>query len=368
MHDQGPSQPAQTQKASSRTPALSGRPPASAGGGAAAGGGISREAHQISPRPSAPSAVNSSPASAIKSNIRNILLANPLFPKFYADVVISSNPNSQLAKILRALDPKILEKVKSNMSSSICTHIKITGVRCGSPSLRGEQFCYFHQRMHRGVRTPPQARLHPIALIEDEESIQAALMEVINALMRNTIDLKRATLILRALHIAVKNAQRVKFNAGREAVREVPEYAGQTTPLSEQAAIHEAMNIPRYDPAGPPPPRLRTSAELIRDGVVHRPPDRNVGADAFVRPGPAQPVRDAVPSKSNAAESAPAHLGTAPQACPERAQRAEGVRPGGPYVSVRSAVESAVAQEAGKKPPASVKPAPEKRKTAAQGG
>ena len=37
-------------------------------------------------------------------------------------------------------------------------------------------------------------------------------MEVINALMRNTIDLKRAELILRALHIAVKNARRVKFD------------------------------------------------------------------------------------------------------------------------------------------------------------
>ncbi len=106
-----------------------------------------------------------------------------------------------------------------------CTHIKVTGIRCGSPSLRGEQFCYFHQRMLRGVRTPPQSRLHPIALIEDEESIQAALMEVINALMRNTIDLKRATLILRALHIAVKNAGRVKFGVqGRSAVQDVPEY------------------------------------------------------------------------------------------------------------------------------------------------
>ena len=193
-------------------------------------------------------------------------------------------------------------------SGKTCTHIKVTGVRCGSPALRGEQFCYFHQRMHRGVRTPPQARLHPIALIEDEESIQASLMEVINALMRNTIDLKRATLILRALHIAVKNAQRVKFNAGREIIREVPEYAGQTAPLSEQAAIHEAMNIPRYDPAGPPPPRIRTTAELIRDGVIRPPHDRNVGAG--------------------------------------------------------TAVEE---PEASKKPPASVKPAPQERKTAAQG-
>ena len=109
--------------------------------------------------------------------------------------------------------------------SSTCTHIKVNGLRCGCPSLRGEQFCYFHQRMHRGVRMPAQARLHPIALIEDEESIQAALMEVINALMRNTIDLKRATLILRALHIAVKNASRVKFGLEkRNMVRDIPQY------------------------------------------------------------------------------------------------------------------------------------------------
>ena len=50
-------------------------------------------------------------------------------------------------------------------------------------------------------------------------------MEVINALMRNTIDPKRATLILRALHIAVKNAHRVRYNTTSNMVKEVPEYA-----------------------------------------------------------------------------------------------------------------------------------------------
>ncbi|MGH9496679.1 MAG: hypothetical protein ACRD3B_16900, partial [Candidatus Sulfotelmatobacter sp.] len=116
-------------------------------------------------------------------------------------------------------------------SVKTCTHIKVTGIRCGSPALRGEQFCYFHQRMVRGVRTPPQSRLHPIALIEDEESIQAALMEVINALMRNSIDLKRAALILRALHIAVKNAQRARLHHSRsEGVTEIPDYASPNEP------------------------------------------------------------------------------------------------------------------------------------------
>jgi hypothetical protein len=110
-------------------------------------------------------------------------------------------------------------------SSKTCTHIKISGIRCGSPSLRGEQFCYYHQRMHRGVRTPPQSRLHPLACIEDKESIQAALAEVINALLRNTIDMKRATLILRALHIAVKNDARASVKPyANNMVKEVPEY------------------------------------------------------------------------------------------------------------------------------------------------
>ncbi len=106
-----------------------------------------------------------------------------------------------------------------------CTHIKISGIRCGSPSLRGEQFCYYHQRMHRGVRTPRQSRLHPLACIEDKESIQSALAEVINALLRNTIDMKRATLILRALHIAVKNDARASIHAhASDMVKQVPEY------------------------------------------------------------------------------------------------------------------------------------------------
>src|SRR5947209_1309347 len=125
-------------------------------------------------------------------------------------------------------------------------------MRCGSPALRGEQFCYFHQRMVRGVRTPPNSRLHPIALIEDEESIQAALMEVMNALMRNTIDLQRAALVLRALHIAVKNAHRVRFNSGRDTVKDIPEYAA---PVAHDFPSETELDPPdtaSYHPYEPP--------------------------------------------------------------------------------------------------------------------
>src|SRR3984885_13405156 len=158
----------------------------------------------------------------IKSIVRNILLTNPLFPRFYADVVIASAPNSNEAKILASNYQKIIDRT-SMPNTRTCTHIKVTGVRCDSPALRGEQFCYFHQRMIRGVRTPPRSRLHPIAQLESEEAIQASLMEVINALIRDTIDTKRAELIIRALHIAVKNAHRARFNNTFDVVKGIVE-------------------------------------------------------------------------------------------------------------------------------------------------
>jgi len=109
-------------------------------------------------------------------------------------------------------------------SVKVCTHIKVTGVQCGSPALRGEQFCYFHQRMMRGVQIPTNCRLHPIALVENEEAIQSSLMEIINALARNTIDFRRAELILKALYIAVKNSRRARFDNHSGMVQQVPDY------------------------------------------------------------------------------------------------------------------------------------------------
>src|SRR4029077_15747904 len=115
-------------------------------------------------------------------------------------------------------DPKGVNPMSVNKNTRVCTHVKVNGVPCGSPALRGEVFCYFHQRMIRGVRTPPKSRLHPIALIEDASSIQASLMEIINAVVRNQIDIARARVVLRALHIAVRNSKAASFDVFRNNV------------------------------------------------------------------------------------------------------------------------------------------------------
>ena len=72
----------------------------------------------------------SATADRIKSIVRNILLTSPEFPRLYADVVLSSAPNSHEAKILAPHYKKICDSTtRTNMPVNNCTHIKVTGVR-----------------------------------------------------------------------------------------------------------------------------------------------------------------------------------------------------------------------------------------------
>jgi hypothetical protein len=114
-----------------------------------------------------------------------------------------------------------------------CTHIKVTGQRCGSPALRGEFFCYFHTRVIKGVQQRVDMQLHSMALLEDCESIQLSIMQVVDGLLKGTLDATRARLIIQALRIAARNAKNVRFDQDRyfsheqPMVREVPDYARQ---------------------------------------------------------------------------------------------------------------------------------------------
>jgi hypothetical protein len=272
-------------------------------------------------------------------------------------MVLSSAPNSNEAKILRTHYQKILNR--TSMPTSItCTHIKVTGVRCASPSLRGEQFCYFHQHAHRGVRKPPQSRLHPIAILEDEESIQSSLMEVINALMRNTIDLKRAELILRALHIAVKNARRVKFDIhASDTVKEIPNYAAPSNHVGAKAFVRPSGEAAVEFPAEEEMPAevMQRAGERSDDAfppTASIPPDRTISA-AEQRSAAKFKQEQANKAEMRAnltriAESlrpTTTHVGTAAPGCSS-----------GPAISGRSAATTANAPQ--KKPPVSANEPP----------
>jgi len=99
-----------------------------------------------------------------------------------------------------------------------CDHVKTNGEFCGSPALRGRNYCYFHltyigrrlraERVHAQAKAKsPEATVVPLELppLENADSIQVALMQVIDAILHNRIDTKRAGLVLYALQTASSN-------------------------------------------------------------------------------------------------------------------------------------------------------------------
>jgi hypothetical protein len=92
-----------------------------------------------------------------------------------------------------------------------CQHIKVNGTQCGSPSLRDSKHCYYHIRYHW-----PELEALPdnnewrktLATLEDANSIQVSLANVMERLVMQDIDHKTAALMLYALQTASMNLKR----------------------------------------------------------------------------------------------------------------------------------------------------------------
>ncbi len=162
-----------------------------------------------------------------------------------------------------------------------CRHVLASGDTCNSPALAKSQWCYFHTRLHyrQGQRQAaphslrrPDGRFaalpapegsspsnnaitdtidygpYPVGAagthsvtwenapldlppVEDTESIQLALIDVLQALAANQLDTKRAGLLLYGLQVASANAAKMHLSIG--AVRSVT-YTEEGTPLAPQ--------------------------------------------------------------------------------------------------------------------------------------
>lgn len=112
-------------------------------------------------------------------------------------------------------------KVINTKKARQCEHIKTNGEFCGSPALRGRNYCYFHltyigrraraERVHaKAIAKAANASVVPLELppLEDANSVQMALMQVIDAILHNRLDTKRAGLVLYALQTASSNLAR----------------------------------------------------------------------------------------------------------------------------------------------------------------
>ncbi len=85
-----------------------------------------------------------------------------------------------------------------------CRHLLTNGCKCKSPALRGQPYCYFHTRVHRHNTQPPIAPQEPlrIPVLEDQNAIQLAVSQVLDALASSRLDRAQAALFLRGIQIA----------------------------------------------------------------------------------------------------------------------------------------------------------------------
>jgi hypothetical protein len=100
-----------------------------------------------------------------------------------------------------------------------CQHVKTNGTQCGSPALRRKRYCFFHEKVRR-ERTKIAAsasaqRSCDLPLLEDANSVQMALMKVIQMLGCGQMDHKTAGLILYGLQTASINLRNTNFEAKR---------------------------------------------------------------------------------------------------------------------------------------------------------
>ena len=98
-----------------------------------------------------------------------------------------------------------------------CQHIKMNGTQCGSPALRWRRLCFFHDRIKRERARIAKDMTAPhrfdLPLLEDANSVQVALMKVMQMLGSGNMDHRTAGLMLYALQTASVNLRNAQFEA-----------------------------------------------------------------------------------------------------------------------------------------------------------
>ncbi len=100
-----------------------------------------------------------------------------------------------------------------------CQHIKMNGTQCGSPALRSRRLCFFHDRIQRErtkiAKDTTAERRFDLPLLEDANSVQVALMKVMQMLGSGRMDHRTAGLMLYALQTASVNLRNAEFEASK---------------------------------------------------------------------------------------------------------------------------------------------------------
>lgn len=108
--------------------------------------------------------------------------------------------NMELEEKRRALRRKVenLESLRLANQAPRCAYLKSNGKTCQAPALGGRQFCVFHVRALDQNAAPRMQ----VTLLEDRQSIQLTLKQIMEQLVLGHINPQTASLLLRGVQIA----------------------------------------------------------------------------------------------------------------------------------------------------------------------
>jgi hypothetical protein len=139
-----------------------------------------------------------------------------------------------------------------------CTHIRLNGFRCGSVAMRGLHLCYFHARMRRRAKANVDAAFPQVLLLEDAESIQATLMQLVDMLLADQIEVAKARVIISALTLASRNVKNLSIDDASQVGNNDfdRDRARATPPKEEPESEHPTTRLPE--------PVLTTAEEMAK--------------------------------------------------------------------------------------------------------
>jgi hypothetical protein len=96
----------------------------------------------------------------------------------------------------------------------LCNHLKANGVWCASPALRGHMYCHFHHEWREtkpNLKSGAKTAAFELPLLEDANAVQVAIQRVMQAILHDEIDNRKAGLLLYALQTAACNLKNTRF-------------------------------------------------------------------------------------------------------------------------------------------------------------
>jgi len=148
-----------------------------------------------------------------------------------------------------------------------CRHIMPSGLKCHSPALLNEFFCYYHTNLRRS--TAPKGVFDDQSLklpaLEDSSALQLALTQILGALGSSKLDARRAGLLLYGLQIAAQITSRPATRRSTDFVRSVCYEKDGNVLAPERTACDppaDCFNCPKRDDCLNP---LRADDDSVED-------------------------------------------------------------------------------------------------------